>query len=368
MTTIRQFFEARTTKPTAAYLRFGNRSRPDQLWYHEGDGPIPPTVYVIEALTEAGIDIRDDVLVNATSSWLNTYRNYECNWTRGRNLNWHVELKKVAPKMSRWDQFSLDKLGAKPNLGSIYNEITNIQDSMARQIYMLAAFCILYYKGSLKSYKSGGHNIGSILVSDDGEILSWGVNDGEYRHAEVNTLINYFVKNPGQARLPKRSVLFTTLKPCQMCSTYIKERWDAPGETRVYYGMYDTGSSGSTPMLGSLSKELEGGAPLGECIYPQPDPKAYLGFGEGMTVGTSEINVTQSGKSVGLTKALNQSSLKDKPQRMMVSDWVDDSKAIKDLFDSAYDVLAGRSAFIGPVNKEQARARDVVMYVRDWVL
>ena len=84
--------------------------------------------------------------------------------------------------------------------------------------------------------QSQGHNIGSLLVSEDGEVLSWGVNDGSYRHAEVNTLVNYYLKNPGASRLPKRSVLFTTLKPCAMCSTYIKESWDAPGEARMRSG------------------------------------------------------------------------------------------------------------------------------------
>jgi tRNA(Arg) A34 adenosine deaminase TadA len=122
---------------------------------------------------------------------------------------------------------------------------------------MLAAFCLLKKAGTLKGWLSNGHNIASLLVSNEGEVLSWGVNDGGFRHAEVNTIISYFMKNDKRTSLPPKSVLFTTLKPCQMCSKYIKGTWGA-GNIKVWFGMQDTGASGGTPLLGSKAEEFTG--------------------------------------------------------------------------------------------------------------
>ncbi len=81
-------------------------------------------------------------------------------------------------------------------------------------IYLTAA-----YEQALKSYAEGGIPIGSVLVCD-GKILGAGHNQRIQKgsptlHGEMDAL-----ENAGRlpAQVYRRSVLYTTLSPCPMCS------------------------------------------------------------------------------------------------------------------------------------------------------
>nr|WP_276599166.1 Bd3614 family nucleic acid deaminase [Nannocystis sp. SCPEA4] len=102
---------------------------------------------------------------------------------------------------------------------------------------MMAAFALVECR--VRKRSMDGHNIGAILVTNGGQVLSWGLNQYNVNHtfhAEVNTLQSYW-KRTGAA-VPDGSVLFTTLKPCKMCAGMIQHA----GVRRTYMGQDDPGS------------------------------------------------------------------------------------------------------------------------------
>lgn len=128
--------------------------------------------------------------------------------------------------------------------------------------YMLAAYGLLD-KSSGDAFAGLGNYVATLLVGDTGTILAAGINTGSYRHAEVSMLISYFRQNPTAQQLPAKSVVFSTLTPCEQCTAYLKEA-RAP-DTQIYFGQFDSGKFGKA------------GAEISKRLADQMDgPKAIL--------------------------------------------------------------------------------------------
>lgn len=360
MAKVSDFFASKHGKAVAARLsNTGNR-----LYYHQMDalGVVPPSVHLHAYMQEKNIQAKGKVMVNYLNAggWINKNTQLENRFDieEYRLTTYTGDPVPIVPDMSHWDQFSLEKLGAKPNLSSIYEETIAPSHSKARRIYMLATFCLLHRAGLRYRTKTLGHNIGSMLVTKTGEVLSWGVNTGNHRHAEVNTLISYFLRNPHETHLPAESVLFSTLKPCAMCSTFIKQAASAD-RTRVWYGMMDEGSSGSSPLLGKMSSTFTGG----DIELDVFELMSAAGTLESAWVakGTKPLKVLVGNSKVNLYEELNATSAKK--GKMSAADWVDYSQDVFNLFHSAlekFNKKADKARQDGPV-------KNVLAYLKDFV-
>jgi tRNA(Arg) A34 adenosine deaminase TadA len=348
-------------------------ARSNHLYYHAVDAqhPIPPSVYLLESARAGGIMLeRESALVNYPAGWMNTYGTFEAPYSVAGNRRF-TSYDSITVNMNRWNAFSLDGLGTKPGLSSIYEEVVPRGVSRARRLYLLAAFALLKSKAGLVSRGDDRHNIGGILVSDDGEVLAWGVNTGGgYRHAEVNTLISYFKRNPTQTKLPRNSVLFTTLKPCHMCSTYIRDSWNA-GATKVWYGMDDTGSSGSTPLLGEKADELPGESdvqgPADWSTVRSDLAVGDIGMGDLGIGGTKPVMVEPRGGKVDLTGELDKSLDRrpvDRGKPLMVAKWVDRDRSVTTLFAEAEAKLLRK---INKPEHSQIEVTKVLSHIKDWI-
>jgi tRNA(Arg) A34 adenosine deaminase TadA len=114
----------------------------------------------------------------------------------------------------------------------------------ALRYYMLAAYSLL---GLCKfGGYTGGNYVATIMVSDEGQILSYGVNNGQsagsFHHAEVNMLLDYFRRNPTAKQFPEKTIVFSTLTPCEQCTRYLKDA--RPKNCLIYFGQLDTGKQG----------------------------------------------------------------------------------------------------------------------------
>lgn len=127
--------------------------------------------------------------------------------------------------------------------------------------YMLACYSLL----ALKKNYDGGNYVASMLVSDKGQILSYGINTGNsrssYHHAEVNMLLSYFDKNRHLTNFPEKSVIFSTLTPCAQCTKFLTDT--KPTNSYIFFGQFDEGSSGSQGTsisrgLSNVNKPLHG--------------------------------------------------------------------------------------------------------------
>jgi tRNA(Arg) A34 adenosine deaminase TadA len=116
--------------------------------------------------------------------------------------------------------------------------------------YMLATYALL---GLCKHMGyNGGNFVAALMVSDTGEILSYGVNSGSYHHAEVNMLLSYFSRNPTDTKFPSKTIVFSSLTPCEQCTGYLVAT--KPADCVIYFGQEDTGSYGSAGK--SISKAI----------------------------------------------------------------------------------------------------------------
>ena len=73
--------------------------------------------------------------------------------------------------------------------------------------------------------------VACILVSENQKILAFGLNENsrnKTKHAEVNLIQNYYKKY--NQPLPKKSVIYTSLKPCKMCAGMI---WTCANEVSL---------------------------------------------------------------------------------------------------------------------------------------
>jgi len=340
--TLAKFFESMASQCVAARRENGTQ----RLFYWSTAGKQPgavrPSVYLQDYLKRKKIVVKGKVIVNyPVGAWIN--KNSELEQTlesqQASVLNAQVIPVPVDGKLEEWEQFSLKSLGPKPQLITGLGEAeVPLSVSKARRLYMLATFCLLK-KFGLVSKGIPGHNIGAILVSGQGEVLSWGVNTGEFRHAEVNTIINYFRLHPESSRLPAKSVLFTSLKPCLMCSTLIQSTWWSDGEPRVWYGMMDEGGSGSTTLLGEWSKEFKA-ADIELDVFELMSATGTLDSAI-KTTGTKPVMVKSGDTKVDLYDDLTK-SLKDKGKKS-AADWVDEGPRVLELIGAALEKFKGKA-------------------------
>lgn len=121
------------------------------------------------------------------------------------------------------------------------------------QYYMLATFGLLGMCSEF-AYKGLNNYVAAIIVGDDGKILAGGVNVGSYKHAEVSTLLSYFSKHGSDKNYPSKTIVFSTLCPCEQCIKYLEA--SRPSESVIYFSQMDTGESGKAGAEGGKSVEL----------------------------------------------------------------------------------------------------------------
>ncbi|WP_426209076.1 Bd3614 family nucleic acid deaminase [Massilia sp. TWP1-3-3] len=363
MATVGDFFRNKGAKKVAARLSTKNR-----LYYYETDNLslVPPSVYLHDYMSslKPGLLVKGKLLVNyPRTEWVNNKEGakFEFDWNDEKDTEFQGAPILVKPTMAHYKQFSLEKLGAPPNLTSIYEETVPYGESKARRIYMLATFCVLKKHGFVYYHKTEGHNIGAILTSKHGDVLAWGVNTGEHRHAEVNTVISYFLRNPGATRLPVDSVLFSTLKPCKMCSSLIKAASDA-ARTRVWYGMMDEGKSGASKLLGNMASSFTG-VDLAELdVFELMSESGTLDTAI-TAKGTKPVWVPVDGGKVDLYATLNASKKND-PINKSAADWVDDSADMMKLVEAALVKFQGKA---DKKNRADGAVKKVLAHLQEFV-
>jgi tRNA(Arg) A34 adenosine deaminase TadA len=149
------------------------------------------------------------------------------------------------------DKFKLAKAIASPGLD--LTKESKLPDHTGyhtvHRVYMMLAYALLTKRGDLEIAE--GHNIGVVLASKEGQILSWGVNTNAVnttRHGEVNAIQSYFKFTADCKCLPKGARLYTTLKPCKMCAGMIIET-ASEKDVRVYWGQDDGGTPAQNTAL-----------------------------------------------------------------------------------------------------------------------
>lgn len=361
--TLRAFF---ASQPPGTLVAARRQNNSNKLFFHKvaagGSEAMRPSVYLQDYLSRNNIQVRGKVIVNyPVNSWINQNSALEQTLASQETstLDTVVEPVAVDGQLKAWEQFSLDRLGPRPGLTSLGEATAPVSISKARRMYLLGTFCLLKKFGLMYEARTHGHNIAAMLVSGEGEVLSWGVNTGEFRHAEVNTIINYFRLNPTASRLPAKSVLFSTLKPCLMCSTLIQSTWHTDGEPRVWYGMMDEGGSGSTTLLGEWSNGFKA-ADVELDVFELLSPEGTLDSAT-RTSGTKPVRVVHNGLKGDLYDKLTSSG--GKSRKMSAADWVDKSKEVLELIDAA------QATFIAKSNKprDDGPAKKVLAHLKPFV-
>lgn len=144
------------------------------------------------------------------------------------------------------------------------------QDDKINRLYLLLAMSLVHARDSIEESK--GHNIGALLVGNEGQILSWGVNtvhkNGTY-HAEVNTLQRFYTIWPS---MPPGCRLFTTLKPCSMCAgMFMTVKGD---QCDVIYAQNDPGNHAQgTALMGTGLERQVGNDRKIMSLYQSPQYK-----------------------------------------------------------------------------------------------
>jgi tRNA(Arg) A34 adenosine deaminase TadA len=93
-------------------------------------------------------------------------------------------------------------------------------------------------------------NIAALLISRQGEVLSYGVNSNSKNktlHAEVNLVQRYFREHG--SKIPEGSILYSTHKPCKMCAGMIYDWMEKSKNTKVYYSVEESGGLSSQTVL-----------------------------------------------------------------------------------------------------------------------
>ena len=111
----------------------------------------------------------------------------------------------------------------------------------ALRYYLLACYGLLDICQEF-GYAGLNNYVAALMIDDTGKILSWGVNTGFFRHAEVSMLHNYFCRNPDKTTIPDKTIVFSTLTPCEQCTEYLKAA-QTPN-TLIYFGQEDPGGKG----------------------------------------------------------------------------------------------------------------------------
>lgn len=133
------------------------------------------------------------------------------------------------------------------------------------EIYVLAAYAVVYNDWQDGSGVKRGHNIGSILVDPNVKIVNWARNcnarlGNGTQHGEVRLMMGYLNRVGGYSL--KDHTVYTSLEPCAQCSgmmvlTNIK---------RTVYGQTDPGFGKAIERLKLNSKQWN---PAGYKPYPR---------------------------------------------------------------------------------------------------
>lgn len=97
-------------------------------------------------------------------------------------------------------------------------------------------------------------DIAALLFDEKGKLLSYGLNSNSKNktlHAEVNLLQKWYRET--QSKVPSGSVLISTHKPCKMCAGMIYHWSENPHETRVLYGVEESGGLSRNTVLDRFS-------------------------------------------------------------------------------------------------------------------
>jgi tRNA(Arg) A34 adenosine deaminase TadA len=117
----------------------------------------------------------------------------------------------------------------------------------ALRYYMLAAYALL---AICNESDHGGNFIAALMVNDQGQIVSYGVNSkgitNPWHHGEVNMLLNFFNSAGNQAKtnFGEKMLVFSTLTPCQQCAKYLQDSRPPDGKALIFIGQHDTGAMG----------------------------------------------------------------------------------------------------------------------------
>lgn len=127
------------------------------------------------------------------------------------------------------------------------------------EIYMLLAYAVV-----LKNWQTDatrpqrGHNIGSVLVAPDGEIVFWARNSNHItgngtQHGEVRLIRNRLAQT--RTYNLKDHTVYTSLEPCAMCSGMMV----LTNVARTVYGQTDPGFGKALERLALDSRKLADG-------------------------------------------------------------------------------------------------------------
>lgn len=257
---------------------------------------IPAAAYVLDHLKAKCLNERKtQIFTNIREDhWIRTYFKNVISIQSSQDLVRKCKIAGTDKKQGKCIDSSFDlnagfHSDTPPLGGGLYEAAKNIKSqptagrekAMARVLryYMLACYSLLALEKEV-GY-NGGNYVAALLVSDKGEILSYGINNGQSRasfhHAEVNMLLSYFSRNPG-AKFPDKSIVFSTLTPCKQCTDYLIE--SRSQNSVIFFGQKDTGPSGSA------------GEAIGEAISDVTKPL------HGSTISTSGIRKIQIDQSL----------------------------------------------------------------------
>lgn len=100
-------------------------------------------------------------------------------------------------------------------------------------------------------------DIAAVLVGPEGHCLSYGINSNALNktlHAEVN-LVQRLYQETGQ-RIPNGSKLYSTHKPCKMCSGMLHDWCEDPGSLEVYYRYHEKGRLSRVTILDKAGRQI----------------------------------------------------------------------------------------------------------------
>jgi tRNA(Arg) A34 adenosine deaminase TadA len=373
MATLKEFFNARKGKLVAGVL---DSYKDKGYWYNDFTYVVTPEKAAVPAHVYMHNWCLNNGRRNATI-WVNTMGDYDWLNTYGtyftvlpdhyREAGYKLDNTYPLTGGSLYlnDTFTQTTLGPEPGLSGLYaQEIAETDNkglNRARRYYMLASYCLLAKANDFTHRGIEVNNlVGAILVSDSGKILSFGVNTGQYRHAEVNTLLNYF-RRTGETTLPAKSTLFSTLKPCLMCSTYIERSLPGDSPTLVWFGQMDPGPAGSAKA--EVSKAFDSGK--GNKPVKVPTVRNFKG--------------RMIHEKVDISGQLEQEFGSD-GRRLAAASWTKQSTQAKKLFQGSLTAMEGKmtkdrstktgEGRIGPATLEEDSQRTkqkVLAYLRPWV-
>jgi tRNA(Arg) A34 adenosine deaminase TadA len=123
------------------------------------------------------------------------------------------------------------------------------------RLYMMAAFTLIIQGYDTDSRDEVG-NVCAILADSSGRVIGWGRNTrgiNSTRHAEVNLIQGLYANHKSRYNESlKGAILYTTLKPCQMCAGMIHHA--GKGEIEVVYGQNDPGDDANGTVLDKFRK------------------------------------------------------------------------------------------------------------------